>query len=208
MSDASIELILCDVGGVLGTNGWDHDERRLATAHFGLDFDAFELRHEEAAETWETGQMTIGEYLDFTIFNVERSFTRDEFIAFMQQQSVPNQPAIDLMRDLSRQQRWRMLTMNNESAELHEYRAGRFGLGDIFSAFLTSAYIVAQKPRGLFYDRALAIAHAIPERTVFIDDRMQNLEPAKDRGVHVVHATDTNAVRQGLAALGVTAGSS
>ena len=208
VSDASIELILCDVGGVLGTNGWDHDERRLTAGHFGFDFDAFERRHEEAVETWETGQMTIREYLDFTIFNGERPFSRDDLIAFMQQQSVPAQAALDLMRDLARQQRWRMMTMNNESAELHEFRAGRFGLREIFSAFLTSAYIVAQKPHGVFYDRALAIAHAIPERTVFIDDRLPNLEPARDRGVHTIHATDTDAVRQGLAALGISSSSS
>ena len=208
MSDVAIELILCDVGGVLGSNGWDHVQRRLAATRFGLDFDAFERRHDEAVDTWETGQMTIREYLDFTVFNVDRGFSRGDFIDFMQQQSVPTPSTLDLMRDISRQKRWRMMTMNNESAELHEFRATRFGLREIFSAFLTSAYIVAQKPHGVFYDRALAIAHATPERTVFIDDRPPNLEPARDRGVHTIHATDTAAVRQGLAALGVSVGSS
>ncbi|HXF25312.1 MAG TPA: HAD-IA family hydrolase, partial [Gemmatimonadaceae bacterium] len=92
---------------------------------------------------------------------------------------------------------------NNESAELHEFRVKLFGLIPIFDAFLTSAYVGAQKPQESFYDRTLAIAHADPERTVFIDDRDENLAPARDRGVHCIHATDTNAVRDGLAVLGV-----
>jgi putative hydrolase of the HAD superfamily len=203
VSDASIELILCDVGGVLGTNGWDHDSRRLAAQHFGLEFQPFERRHEDAVDTWECGRMTMDEYLDFTVFNVAQPFTHQDFSAFMFSQSVAKPAALDLMTRLSSLRRWRMMTMNNESAELHGYRVRLFGLKPIFSAFLTSAYIGAQKPHPGFYDRALAIAHADPERTVFVDDREENLAPARERGVRCVHATDTDAMREGLAALGV-----
>jgi hypothetical protein len=34
------DVILFDVGGVLLTNGWDHDERALVTEGFHLDFEA------------------------------------------------------------------------------------------------------------------------------------------------------------------------
>lgn len=203
MSDVTIELILCDVGGVLGSNGWDHNERALAARHFGLDFLPFERRHEEAVDTLECGRMTLDEYLDFTVFNENRTFTREQFRDFMYAQSVPNRAALDLMTGIASKRRWRMMTLNNESAELNEFRVKLFGLTPIFDAFLTSAYVGAQKPHESFYDRTLAIAHADPERTVFIDDRVENLAPARDRGVHCIHATDTNAVRDGLAVLGV-----
>lgn len=203
MSDAAIELILCDVGGVLGTNGWDHDERSLAAQHFGLDFQPFERRHEEAVDTLECGRMTLDEYLDFAVFNENRSFTREAFREFMVAQSIPNRGAIDLMTGIASRGQWRMMTLNNESAELNEFRVRLFGLRPIFSAFLTSAYVGAQKPHATFYDRTLAIAHADPEHTVFIDDREENLAPARERGVHCIHATDNNAVRDGLAVLGV-----
>ena len=133
MSDTSIDLILCDVGGVLGTNGWDHNERRLATSRFGLDHDDFERRHDEAVDTWETGQMTIEEYLGFTVFNVDRPFSMDDFVKFMREQSQPDQATIDLMSELASKRRWRMMTMNNESAELNAYRIEKFGLRPIFS---------------------------------------------------------------------------
>jgi putative hydrolase of the HAD superfamily len=203
VSDAPIELILSDVGGVLGSNGWDHGSRSSAAEHFRLDFASFEKRHEDAVDTLECGRMTLDEYLDFVVFNVDRPFTREEFRKFMFSQSVPNQAALQLMAALASQRRWRMMTMNNESAELNAYRIELFGLRPIFSAFLTSAYIGAQKPHGQFYDRALAVAQADPARTVFIDDRPQNLEPARARGVHCIQALNTDAVRDGLAALGI-----
>jgi len=203
VSDASIELILCDVGGVLGSNGWDHAERASAAQHFGFEYASFEQRHGEAVDTWECGRMTLDEYLGFTVFNVDRPFTREDFTAFMFAQSLPFPAALELMTDLASQQQWRMMTMNNESAELNALRVQLFGLESIFSAFITSAYIGAQKPNDTFYDKALAIAHADPARTVFIDDRPANLEPARQRGVHCILATNTDAIRHGLAALGV-----
>jgi len=203
MNNPPIELILCDVGGVLGTNGWDHEQRKKAATKFNFDFVTFEHKHEEAVQTWECGRMTLDEYLDFTIFREERPFTRGAFTAFMYAQSAPDPVTIRLMDDLALRKKWRMMTMNNESAELNAYRVKLFGLSSIFSAFITSAYIGAQKPHEIFYDRALSIAHAIPERTVFVDDREENLEPARQRGLHCVHAVNPEAVRVGLGALGV-----
>jgi len=205
VNDAPIELILCDVGGVLGTNGWDHESRASAAEQFGFDLGPFEERHEEALDTWESGRMTLDEYLDFSVFNVDRPFGREDFKAFMLSQSAPNSVALGFMADLASQNRWRMMTMNNESAELNAYRVDLFGLRPIFSAFLTSAYVGARKPHALFYEKALAIAHADPARTVFIDDRPVNLDPVRTMGVHCVQASSTDAVRAGLAALGITA---
>lgn len=203
MNNPPIELILCDVGGVLGTNGWDHTQRAKAAKEFHFDFGAFERKHEEAVQTWECGRMTLDEYLGFTVFSEDRPFTREAFVAFMYAQSIPTPETIRLMHDLALRKKWRMMTMNNESAELNAYRVRHFGLTSIFSAFITSAYIGAQKPHEVFYDRALNIAHAIPERTVFVDDREENLEPAQRRGLHCVHAVNPEAVRIGLGALGV-----
>jgi putative hydrolase of the HAD superfamily len=206
VNNPPIELILCDVGGVLGSNGWDHVERARAAERFGFDYSAFERRHEDAVDTWERGRMTLDEYLDFTIFNEERDFSRDDFVAFMYAQSVPEPVTLRLMDELAARKRWRMMTMNNESAELNAHRVKLFGLSSMFSAFITSAYIGAQKPHASFYDKALNIAHADPERTVFVDDRPENLEPARKLGLHCVLATDPEAVRTGLGALGVLPG--
>jgi putative hydrolase of the HAD superfamily len=201
---ADITLILCDVGGVLGTNGWDHVSRADAAKHFGFSFDEFEKRHEEAVDTWETGHMSIDEYLDFTLFYESRPFSREAVVQFMHDQSRPFDDTIALMRSIAQLDRYTMFTMNNESAELHEYRVRKFGLEPIFSAYLTSCYIAARKPHAEFYHRATAIAHAHLDSAVFIDDRPENLAPMRERGFHTIQAHGVESICDGLRALGVT----
>lgn len=200
---AGIELILFDVGGVLGTNGWDTGERAAAVRTFNLDGADFERRHREAKPRWESGETTIDEYLGFTVFYAERPFTPSAFRDFMRAQSVANEPMLALARALAASGSYRLMTFNNESAELHRYRVERFGLDAIFVAFLVSCFLGGLKPEPVVYERALGIAGAVPDRTVFIDDRAPNLEPARARGVHTIHATNVEAVREGLTALGV-----
>jgi putative hydrolase of the HAD superfamily len=46
--DEKIPNITCaaiDIGGVLLSNGWDHDARKCAADHFSLDLDELNERH-------------------------------------------------------------------------------------------------------------------------------------------------------------------
>jgi len=42
-----INQLFLDIGGVLGSNGWDREQRAEAVARFGLDAEDFQYRHEE-----------------------------------------------------------------------------------------------------------------------------------------------------------------
>ena len=41
-----IKTLFLDIGGVLLTNGWDHQARRRAAKHFKLDWAEMQERHE------------------------------------------------------------------------------------------------------------------------------------------------------------------
>ena len=49
----NITHIFFDIGGVLGSNGWDREQRERAVERFGLDAEDFQWRHEEVAGEWE-----------------------------------------------------------------------------------------------------------------------------------------------------------
>ena len=95
-----INHIFFDIGGVLGSNGWDREQRQRAVEKFHLDADDFQWRHEDLIGEWEEGRITLDEYLDIAVFYTERDFTRSEFIHFMLQQSVPHPDAIAVARDI------------------------------------------------------------------------------------------------------------
>jgi putative hydrolase of the HAD superfamily len=193
-----IRHIFFDVGGVLGSNGWDRDEREKAIERFGLDAHDFQCRHEEVVSVWEEGRISIDEYLDITVFNQPRAFTRQEFVEFMYAQSVPDEAAIEIARELTGNTRYTLMTLNNESDELNRHRIVKFGISEIFEAFLSSCWLGVRKPTQKFYKRALGIAQADPATSLFIDDREQNLAPAKQLGIGVLHFTSASQLRSDL----------
>jgi putative hydrolase of the HAD superfamily len=198
-----IELIFFDVGGVLGTNGWDRHERAAGVQRFGLDATEFEDRHQDVIAWWEEGRLTLDEYLDHTVFYEQRPFTRLEFTEFVLAQSKPNTDTLDLVRAIHATDQFRLMTLNNESADLNRHRITTFGLADLFQAFCTSCYLGVRKPAPLLYERAFAIANADPARTLFIDDRKQNLTPATALGAHTILFTSADALRQQFITLNV-----
>lgn len=203
MTPPPITHLFFDVGGVLGTNGWDRDQRAATAAHFGLPAGELEDLHSESVAMLEMGRMTLDEYLRTAVFTQPRPFSLAEFKACMLGQSAPFQDTIDLARAVARSGRYRMMTINNESAELNQHRIERFGLRDIFVAFFSSCWVGVLKPARRIYEVALAMAQADPASSVFIDDRERNLEPAAMLGMHTIRYTDAGRLRQELARLGV-----
>ena len=182
-----VELVLFDIGGVLGTNGWDREQRAAAVERFGLDAEDFQYRHEETVGALEAGHITLDEYLDVTVFGAERPVSREAFKAFMFGLSEPWPESIAVARDLARSGRVRLATLNNESEELNNHRIRAFGLHAIFPTFFTSCWLGARKPTREIYERVLGMTQADPRTTLFVDDRSQNLAPAAALGMQTIH---------------------
>jgi putative hydrolase of the HAD superfamily len=193
-----IRHIFFDIGGVLGSNGWDREQRQCAIERFALDPDDFQWRHEEVVGEWEEGRITLDEYLDIAIFYKERPFSRREVRDFMCAQSVPDEATIRIARALQADSRFTLMTLNNESEELNIHRIESFGISQIFEAFLSSCWLGVRKPIRRFYHSALGIAHAEPATSLFIDDRQQNLTPARALGMNVIHFTSAQQLRSDL----------
>lgn len=202
----TITHIFFDIGGVLGTGGWDADQRELACERFGLDAVDLAERHQEAVGRFEEGRMTLDEYLDVTVFDMPRAFTRHDFKAFMMAQSEPFNETIGIARALAAGRRYRLMTINNESAELNVHRLRYFGLVDIFTAFFSSCWLGVAKPARRIYEVALSISQANPASSVFIDDREQNLSPARALGMRTLRYAGADRLAADLAALGIAIG--
>jgi putative hydrolase of the HAD superfamily len=190
--------IFFDIGGVLGSNGWDHEQRERAVERFDLNPEDFEWRHKEVVSDWEEGRITLDEYLDIAIFHTPRTFSREEFVEFMQSQSIADEATIGIARTLSRHASYTMMTLNNESEELNMYRIEKFGISQIFEAFLSSCWLGVRKQLRRCYHRALGIAHAEAATSLFIDDRHQNLISASTLGINVLQFTSAAKLRSDL----------
>jgi putative hydrolase of the HAD superfamily len=111
-----------DIGGVLLTNAWDTAARNRAVEAFGLDGHDFHARHGMVKTAFETGRLSLDAYIKRTVFHVNRSFTSDDFKAFMFAQSQVLGDTLEWISTLAATGRYQFFTLNNESRELHEYR--------------------------------------------------------------------------------------
>lgn len=202
---AEVSVLFWDNGGVILTNGWDRGARQKAVDHFHLDWAEFEDRHELVLNAFETGKMTLDEYLRRTVFYRDRPFTMEQFKEFFFDQSQPFPESLAFLGALARTRRYMMAALNNESREINEFRIDKFKLRDYFAAFFCSCYLGIRKPDPGIYTLALQITHRGPEECVFIDDRGLNLECAREMGMNTIQFQSVAQLKDELARLGVTA---
>jgi len=202
---SSIRGIFWDVGGVLLSNAWDHEQRALALEKFGVDPKEFHSRHEMVVSSFERGKIGLDLYLDKTIFYKSRSFTREAFKEMMFSLSTPIPGALDIARELAASEKYFMGTINNESRELNLYRIEKWGMRKIFRLFISSCFVGLRKPEPGIYQLAIETTQIAPEQCCFIDDRALNLESAQALGMKTIEMKDAAQLKRDLEALGVSA---
>ncbi len=200
----AIRALFWDVGGVLLTNAWDHNERIATLEHFHLDEAEFHDRHEMVVSSFERGKITFDEYLDRTVFYRPRPFSRDAFRDYVFSLSQPFPEVLEFAQALGDSGKYFMGTINNESRELNSYRIEKFGLRKIFRLFISSCFVGFRKPERDIYRLALETTQIPAEECCFIDDRALNLECAAKLGMHTIEMQQLEQLRADLAKLGVS----
>ena len=204
---SQFSTVLWDIGGVVLTNGWDHNERKTVFDAFALseeDRAEFEQRHEIENDAWEKGTIDFDQYLQRTLFFKERSFTLDAVRQAIEAESalLPDS-ALSLMQGLHATGRVRMGQLNNESRELNDTRLERFGLKQYLSVFFCSGYVQLRKPSPAIYRLAMEVLQTPAREIIFIDDREKNAEAASALGMHGIQYKGSAALRSELQALGL-----
>src|ERR1700726_3632104 len=109
-----IKALFTDVGGVILTNGWDGGERKKAAEQFHLDLAEVDKRHHLTFDTYEIGKLSLDDYLDRIVFYEPRTFSKDDFKAFMYARSQPYPEMIELMRQTKARNGIKMAVVSNE----------------------------------------------------------------------------------------------
>lgn len=201
---AEVEAILFDVGGVLLTNGWDQRDRAAVLEHFELDQDKFEARHKEIYAQWDTGRITVDEYLDATIFHTPRSFRSEAFfLAICERSQLLEGGALGILEEIAASNRYLLGSLNNEPRETNAYRFRRFQLGRFLRLRLSSSYLGLRKPDAAIYHRALDILGLPADRVLLIDDRQENVDAASSVGLSAIRFENAAQLRRELTGLGI-----
>ena len=197
--------ILWDIGGVLLTNGWDHNGRRDVFTALGVDdVDEVERRHATENDPWEKGTIDFDQYLERTLFYKPRPFIPAQAKTAIEALSIVlEDSAMPVLKDLHAAGKVTMGQLNNESRELNDMRLERFGLKEYLSVFLCSGYVGLRKPDPAIYRLGHEVLQKDPGKIIFIDDREKNVQEAAGVGFHAIQYKGEVALRADLAALGI-----
>ncbi|WP_223860368.1 HAD family hydrolase [Spirosoma validum] len=200
----SITTLFIDIGGVLLSNGWDRAARRLAAETFALDLADLEERHHLTFDTYETGKLTLDEYLDRIVFYQARSFSMDRFKEFMFAQSRPYPDMIELIRQLKQTYQLKIAVVSNEGRELNRHRIETFGLAEFVDFFVSSSFVHLRKPNADIYKMAIDLAQTPIDQILYLDDRSLFVSVAASLGIQGICHVDYQTTRTALDRVGLS----
>lgn len=186
------------------TNGWDRQARRRAAAQFNLDYEQLNERHHLTFDTYESGKLSLEEYLARIVFYEPRQYTPEAFTQFIMNQTAPFPEMLQLIGDLKTRYHLKTVAVNNEGREINAYRIHKFKLNNLIDVFVSSCYLHFRKPDKDIFRLALDVAQVPPEQTVYIDDRAMFVQVAQSLGLPCIHHTDYESTRRALAKLDLT----
>lgn len=197
MENNQIRTIFFDIGGVLLTNGWGHKSRQEAAKKFGLNFAEMDVLHDFIFNVYEIGKISLDDYLDTVVFNHPGDFTREDFKAFMFSQSVELPGMLQWLKEWKKNNPvFRIISINNESKELNDYRIKKFGLHECFDAFVSSCHVGMRKPDPGIFHLAMSIAQAQPDECAYFDDRLMLAQAAQKLGIRSFHHEDFESTKK------------
>jgi putative hydrolase of the HAD superfamily len=201
-----VTCLFLDIGGVLLTDGWNHDSRKQAAKRFKLDWMEMEARHHLTFDTYEEGSLSLEEYLRRVVFYQKRSFTFGAFRDFMFAQSQPFPEMLELVRKLKARYGLKVAVVSNEGRELNAYRIRAFKLNDLVDAFVSSSFVHIRKPDVEIFQLALDISQASIDQIIYIENTPMFVQVAEGLGIRSILHKDYRSTRAQLARFGLKDG--
>jgi HAD superfamily hydrolase (TIGR01509 family) len=198
-----ITTLFLDIGGVLLTDGWDHNARKRAATAFKLDLAEMDDRHHLTFDTYEEGKLTLEEYLGRVVFYKKRPFTRAQFRQFMFAQSKPYPEMIELVTQIKLRHKLKITVVSNEARELNSHRIRTFKLNRFVDSFVSSCFVHVRKPDADIFRLALDIAQARAREVLYIENTPMFVQTAESLGIRSILHKDYRSTSSKLALFGL-----
>lgn len=187
MSASKFHILFSDVGGVLGTNGWDAALREKIASHFKVELAEVESRHHLMFDSYERGHMGFEDYLRSVFFRVSRPFTVEEVVEYSYNESIAWPENIKFFKRVKQENHLKMALISNEGRGLTEHRVHKFKLRDLADFMIFSHCVGYRKPDREIWRLALNLAQATPHQSIYVDDRKMFVDIAAGMGFTAVH---------------------
>ncbi len=121
----------------------------------------------------------------------------DEMLGEVMQQTV------EILEHLHQKKDHQLFALTNWSAETFPYALQHFDFLNLFEGILVSGEVKMKKPDQEIYSLFLDRFHVIPNRSVFIDDSLENIEGAELLNIKGIHFQSPEQLKIELENIGV-----
>jgi putative hydrolase of the HAD superfamily len=209
----NIECVISDFGGVLTTPLVQsfmafQNETGISMETLGVTMQNIaEAEGEHPLYELERGNTTEVDFLERMADELEHALGhRPEMHRFSEtyfKALKPNEPMIELMRDL-KGDGFRMALLTNNVREWEPTWRSMLPVDEIFELVVDSAYVGCRKPDAEIYEITLERLGLPGSACLFIDDVNVNCDGARALGLNAVHFRDNDqAIPEIRAALGI-----
>ncbi|MFG3442983.1 HAD family hydrolase [Nonomuraea sp. NPDC047897] len=176
------DAVLCDLDGVL--RQFDHAVQADIEARYGLPLmaTAFDPALIKPAVLGEVTERDWAESVAVALGGDERA--RQAVAEFME---VPFRVDEEVRALLARAQATMPVVLVTNATDTVEEHLDRLGLTYFADDVVSSARVGVAKPDRRIYEIAAERAGAAPERCLFVDDRLENVEAARSLGMTGIH---------------------
>jgi putative hydrolase of the HAD superfamily len=203
MARSGFRFLYTDIGGVLGTNGWDTQLRRKITQQFQVDFESIESRHNLMFDSFERGYISFEDYLRHVFFDLPRNFSVEDLRNYTYDASTPWPENIQFFRRVKQSNHFKFGLISNEGRGITEHRVKKFGLRELADFMVISHFVHWRKPDHEIWKLALNLAQASPEESIYVDDRKMFVDVAAELGFTAVHHLSLDHTKRSFEELGL-----
>jgi putative hydrolase of the HAD superfamily len=204
MADPRFRVLYSDIGGVLGTIGWDSSLRRDVCVNFDLPWEEIDKRHALTFDSYERGFMKLEEYLRWVFFCAPRAFSLEELRDYILNASTPWPQNIALLHHVKKANGLKLGLISNEGQGITEHRMNVFGLRAVADFIIVSHCVHMRKPDRQIWQLALDMAQATPDECIYVDDRELFVNVAAAMGFTAFQHVDLESTRRKFERLGLT----
>jgi len=181
-----IKAIIFDLGGVILTHTHEVTMSTLAEI-FGVTEDKIQQAFLDIEDDWVTGKITAEKLAKKfkRKFKSKKSIEKimQYWIAIYEKETEVNKDLLQLIDKLKGKYEVYLLT---NTTDIHHNLNAKRNIFNHFNKIFASFLIGKRKPDRDFYLNVLKETNLQPKDTIFIDDREENLKPAKKLGMNVI----------------------
>lgn len=203
MAQSTYLALFSDIGGVLGTNGWDTDLRLKISNFFGCDPNEIQARHRLMFDSYERGFMTFEEYIKSVFCDRANAPSWEQLRDFAYAESTAWPENIDLLKTVKLRNNLKLGLISNEGEGLTEHRSRKFGLRHLADFCIFSHFVHLRKPDREMWRLALHLAQVEPHEAIYIDDRGMFANIAASMGFATIHHKTLEGTRTALQSFGL-----